>query len=70
MSEIIVYTTGSSSGETLCVEIPIINDTDVECDDVFNVTITSNLSKVIIPSDSEYASVTIDLDPSDGAFIN
>ena len=70
MSEIIVFTTGSSSGETLCVEIPIINDTDVECDDVFNVTITSNLSKVIIPSDSEYASVTINLDSSDGAFIN
>ena len=61
-----VITFSSESLDTICVEISIINDKDVECDDVFNVTLTSALSKVVIPSESSTATVTIEMDIADG----
>ena len=66
LSEVITFTSRSLIGDTLCVSISIINDTDVECTDVFSVLLTTNLSKVLIPSDAQTASVTIEPDQDDG----
>ena len=65
-SQVITFPNEALTGDTICVEISIINDTDVECDDVFSVTLTSALSKVVIPSESSTATVTIEMDPADG----
>ena len=66
VSQIITFTSGSSMGDTQCVEISIIDDNNVECDDVFNVSLTTTLSKVYIPIQYETASVTITVDSTDG----
>ena len=70
LSEVITFTSRSLIGDTLCVSISIINDTDVECTDVFSVSLTTNLSKVLIPSDAQTASVTIETDQDDGKLQN
>ena len=66
VSQIITFTSGSSMGDTQCVEISIIDDNNVECDDVFNVSLTTTLSTVSIPVEHETASVTIVSDSTDG----
>ena len=65
-SQLITFSSEAFSGDTICVEISIINDNDVECVDVFSVTLTSALSKVVIPSENNTATVTIEMDPADG----
>ena len=69
MSQIITFTSGSSMGDMQCVGISIIDDNNVECDDVFNVSLTTTLSKVSIPVKYETASVTITVDSTDGEII-
>ena len=66
LSEVITFNSGSLNGDTVCEEITIIDDNDVECDDVFSVSLTTNLSKVVIPPSAQSATVTIDTDENDG----
>ena len=68
VSQIITFTSGSSMGDTQCVEISIIDDNNVECDDVFNVSLATTLSTVSIPLQYEIASVTIAVDSTDGEY--
>ena len=66
LSEVITFNSGSLNGDTVCEEITIIDDNDVECDDVFSVSLTTSLSKVDIPSNARTATVTIASDSADG----
>ena len=66
LSEVITFNKESLIGENVCVEITIIDDNDVECDDVFSVSLTKNLSQVVIPFDAQSASVMIEVDQNDG----
>ena len=52
-------------GDIQCVNISIIDDHDVECDDIFYISLTTNLSKVIVPMQNESSTVTILPDSSD-----
>ena len=57
----------SSEGATLiCVVVSIIDDNDVECDEVFTVSLATNYSTVMLSSDNTTATVTIQMDPADG----
>ena len=69
VSVVITFNSRSLNGDALCEEINIINDNDVECDDVFSVSLTTNLSKVVIPPSAQSASVTIDMDENDGTLL-
>ena len=62
------FTSGSTVGAQLCVEIAIINDTDVECDDVFTAKLATNFSVVTIPMESDVITITISMDSADGRF--
>ena len=52
-------------GDIQCVHISIIDDHDLECDDIFYISLTTNLSKVIVPMQNESSTVTILPDSSD-----
>ena len=65
VSEVITFNSGSSMGDIQCVNISIIDDHDVECDDIFYISLTTNLSKVIVPMQNESSTVTILPDSSD-----
>ena len=64
--ENLTFIIGSTNGSTACVDIPIINDTDVECDDVFSVKLNSSDTAMIsLFSGKESSTVTIEMDSSD-----
>ena len=62
----LTFYAGSMNKSEVCVNITIIDDTDVECTDVFSVKVNSTLSQVMIPSENEMSTVTITDDPNDG----
>ena len=62
----VTFYAGSMNGSEVCVNLTIIDDTDVECTDVFSVKVNSTLSQVMIPSENEMSTVTIADDPNDG----
>ena len=58
--------TGFGSGQLECVDINIINDMDIECEDIFNVSLTSSDPVVTIASGAAQSTVTIAMDAADG----
>ena len=54
-----------------CAMIAIINDTDVECDDVFSVSLSipGSDSRIILDAERTMGTVTIMPDPADGESI-
>ena len=69
LSVVITFNSRSLNGDVLCEEITIINDNDVECDDVFSVSLTTNLSKVVIPPENQAATLYISEDSADGLYL-
>ena len=61
-----MFLTGATYGQVLCAELTIIDDNDVECNDVFMVSLSANSQKVVIPSQNGSATVTIAVDQNDG----
>ena len=61
-----MFESSSVAGTQACVDIVIINDTDVECDDTFSVVLSTTELAVTIPDGSRIANITIEPDPSDG----
>ena len=53
----------------VCVDINITNDMDIECEDIFNVSLTSSDPVVTIASGAAQSTVTIAMDAADGWFI-
>ena len=66
VSQMLIFPMGTAVGGQECVDISIINDTNVECDDAFNVTLTTSDSNVEIADGYGVAIVTIELDTADG----
>ena len=69
VSEILSFTSAAPIGSLECVDIMILNDTNVECDDDFTVTLNSSDSNVVIAEGYEVATVTILLDSADCEFV-
>ena len=66
VSQMLTFAMGTAVGGQECMDISIINDTDVECDDAFNVTLTTSDSNVEIANGYGVAIVTIEPDRADG----
>ena len=66
VSQMLIFALGTAVGGQECVDISIINDTNVECDDAFNVTLTTSDSNVEIANGYGVATVTIEPDAADG----
>ena len=66
VSQVLTFAMGTAVGSQECVDISIINDTNVECDDAFNVTLTTSDSNVEIADGYAVAIVTIEPDTADG----
>ena len=69
VSKELTFSSGAPIGDLQCVDITILNDTDVECDDVFNVTLTTTDSSVDIVEGYGVATVTIERDAADGVLL-
>ena len=69
VSEIRSFTSAATIGSLECVDIMILNDTNVECHDVFTVTLNTSDSNVVIAEGYEVATVTIELDLADCEFV-
>ena len=54
------------SFQPVCVDINITNDMDIECEDIFNVSLTSSDPVVTIASGAAQSTVTIAMDAADG----
>ena len=65
VSQMLTFAMGTAVGSQECVDISILNDTNVECDDVFNVTLTTSDSNVEIADGYGVATVTIAPDTAD-----
>ena len=61
----LTYSEGSALGRDDCVSIMILDDDNVECEDVFTVSLSGG-SRVAIQGGSEEATVTIQADSNDG----
>ena len=70
VSQVLTFSSGAPIGDLQCVDITILNDTDVESDDVFNVTLTTTDSNVDIVEGYGVAAVTIERDTADGENVN
>ena len=66
VSQVLIFSSGALVGDLQCVDITILNDTDVERDDVFNVTLTTTDSNVDIVEGYGVATVIIERDIADG----
>lgn len=66
LSQVLTFSSGALIGDSQCADITILNDNDVECDDVFNVTLTTTDSNVDIAEGYGMATVTIERDAADG----
>ena len=66
LSQVLTFSSGALIGDSQCADITILNDNDVECDDVFNVTLTTTDSNVDIVEGYGMATVTIERDAADG----
>ena len=66
VSQVLTFAMGTAVGGQECVDISIINDTNVECDDAFNVTLTTSDSNVEIADGYGVAIVIIAPDRADG----
>ena len=69
VSKELTFSSGAPIGDLQCVDITILNDTDVECDDVFNVTLTATDSNVDIVEGYGVATLTIERDAADGVLL-
>ena len=69
VSEILSFTGAAPIGSLECVDIMILNDTNVECDDDFTVTLNTSDSNVVIAEGYDVATVTILLDSADSEFL-
>ena len=61
----LTYSEGSVLGRDDCVSIMILDDDNVECEDMFTVSLSGS-SRVMLRGGSEEATVTIQADPNDG----
>ena len=69
VSEILSFSNSAPIGSLECVDIMILNDTNVECDDDFTVTLNTSDSNVVIAEGYEVATATILLDSADCEFV-
>ena len=58
-SDVLTYSEGSVLGREECVSIMILEDNNVECEDVFTVSLSGS-SKVTIQNGSREATVSIE----------